>query len=85
MIRFVRKIIIPYIKETRQKLGAPHHTALVLFYVFFGQTTSCIHEVLEEAKVSYIHIPGGCTDTLQPLDLTVNRPAKSFLREKLSI
>ena len=68
-----------------QKLGAPNQTALVLFDVFSGQTTSSVYELLEEAKVSYIYIPGGCTDTLQPLDLTVNRPAKSFLRENFSI
>ena len=52
MIRFVRKIIIPYIEETRQKLGDPDQTALVLFDVFSGQTTNRVHEALECSSVS---------------------------------
>ena len=35
-------------------------------------------------KVLIVHIPGKCTDRLQPLDLSVNKPAKDFLRQKFS-
>ena len=31
-----------------------------------------------------VKVPSGCTDELQPLDLSVNKPCKSFLREKFS-
>ena len=27
-------------------------------------------------------VPGNCTDSLQPLDVSVNKPAKDFLRAK---
>ncbi len=27
-------------------------------------------------------VPGNCTDRLQPLDISVNKPAKDFLRAK---
>ena len=85
VVQFVKKIIIPYVQETRQKLGTPDQTALVLFDVFSGQTTSPVYDGLEEANISYIHIPSGCTDQLQPLDLSVNKPAKSCLREKFTM
>ena len=39
---------------------------------------------MEENNI-YVHVPGGCTDRLQPLDLSVNKSVKSFLREKLSL
>ena len=66
-------------------MGTPDQTALVLFDAFSGQTTFPVHDVLEEANISYIHIPSGCTDKLQPLDLSVNKPAKSFLRGKFTM
>ena len=32
--------------------------------------------------ILYIFIPPNCTDKLQPLDLTINKPAKEYLRRK---
>ena len=39
-------------KQGKSWVGAQDQTALVLFDVFSGQTTSSVREVLEEAKVS---------------------------------
>ena len=83
-IRFIEKIIIPYVKTTRERLSVPSQTAMVLFDVFKGQTTTAVHDLLEENNIVYEHIPSGCTDKLQPLDLSVNKSAKSYLRDKFS-
>jgi len=37
---------------------------------------------LLEKIMLIVFIPANCTDHLQPLDLTVNKPAKDFLRGK---
>ena len=37
---------------------------------------------VEESCILYVVIPANCTDKLQPLDLSVNKPAKDFLRKK---
>ena len=37
---------------------------------------------LEDNNILYIIVPNNCTDRLQPLDLSVNKPAKDFLRSK---
>ena len=83
-IRFIEKIILPYIKTTGEKLSDPNQTAMVIFDIFKGQTTAAVHNLLEENGIVYVHIPNGCTDKLQPLHVSVNKSAKSYLREKFS-
>ena len=39
-------------------------------------------KLLEDNHILYVTIPNNCTDKLQPLDLSVNKPAKDFLRAK---
>ena len=57
---------------------------MVIFDVFKGQTTAAVYSLLEENGIVYVTIPNGCTDKLQPLDVSVNKSAKSYLREKFS-
>lgn len=83
-IRFIEKVILPYVKATRLKLGLPNQTAMVIFDVFRGQTTAAVCNILEENNLVYQHITSGCTDKLQPLDISVNKSAKSYLRENFS-
>ena len=37
---------------------------------------------LEENIILYVTVPPNCTDRLQPLYVSVNRPAKEFLHSK---
>ena len=48
------------------------------------QTTPAVYETIEENNIVYVTVPGGCTDKLQPLDLSVNRSAKCYLRDMFS-
>ena len=82
-IAHIENIIIPYVKKERESLGLrDDHTALVLFGVFKGQCTAQVLKLLEDNHILYVTIPNNCTDHLQPLDLSVNKPAKDFLRTK---
>ena len=56
----------------------------MLFDEFSGQLKDKVSEALETKQVLIVHVPGKCTDRLQPLDLSVNKPAKDFLRRKFS-
>ena len=69
-------------KERAQLELSANHKALVLFDVFKGQCTSEVLKLLEDNHILYVTIPNNCTDRLQPLDLSVNKPAKDFLRAK---
>ena len=82
-LRFVNRVIIPYIKKVRQelKLGSDY-PALVIFDVFRGQTVEEVLELLEENHIYIVKVPSNCTDKLQPLDLSVNKPTKDHIRQK---
>ena len=49
---------------------------------FNGQVTSLIVSLLEDNDILVCCIPPNTTDKLQPMDLTVNKPAKDFLKQK---
>ena len=51
---------------------------------FKGQITDQIVQLLSDNNVHVVLIPPNCTDQLQPMDLSVNKPAKEFLRSKFS-
>ena len=83
MFDYVTLIIIPHVKEKRRALKlSDGYPAVVLFDVFKGQCQENLFELLEENHIFYILIPTNCTDQLQPMDLSVNKPAKDFLRQK---
>lgn len=85
-IRFIKKIIIPYVKTTRERLSDPSQTAMVLLDVFKGQTTTAVHDLMEENNIVYEHITSGCTDKLQLSSLIGEHVSKVlFQREILNL
>ena len=78
-LRFIQNIIIPYVERTRAAKGlGSKHPALAIFNVFRGQNVDKIHEILEENRIMVVLVPSTCTDQLQPLDLSFNKPAKDL-------
>ena len=81
---YLTEILILYVTCKRNELKlAENHRALVIFDQFKGQVTASIFTLLEENNITIVLVPANCTDRLQPLDISVNKPAKSFLRSKL--
>lgn len=69
-----------YVDNKRKELSlGPTYPALVIFDEFNGQTTDTIFDLLIRNSVYYVIVPPNCTDKLQPLDVSVNKPAKDFL------
>ena len=58
------------------------HPALVIFDNFTAQCIEDFFKLLESHHVSYALVPANCTGRIQPLDLTVDKPTKNFLRNK---
>ena len=81
-LRFFENIIFPYIEKVRKEIGVPSQKAMVLMDNFSGQTTTSLLEKLEEKGIVVVMIPAGTTDRLQPLDVSTNKAAKDFMREK---
>ena len=81
MIEYIHEIIIPYVKAQRELLGDKHPAAIIMDN-FKGQVTASVNALLEENDIYACLLPPNTTDRLQPLDVSVNKPAKDFLRRK---
>ena len=84
MLRYVDKIITPYVAKTRDMLNLPDAKPLLIFDVFRAHRTQEFLERLNELGYMYVFVPGACTDFLQPLDATVNSVYKKELQAQFS-
>ena len=77
MKEYVDNILLPYVKEKRTNLNlADDYPALVLFDNFKAQCTPKLLTLLDQNNINVVLIPPNCTDPLQPLDISVNKPVK---------
>ena len=82
-IDYLVKIVIPYVNGRRKELKlSADHPALAIFDVFKGQCTERVFRMLEDNNILYVIVPSNYTDILQPLDLSVNKSAKDFMKSK---
>ena len=80
MIGYINNITISYVQQWRQGLKLPpEQAASSLSDVFKGQETEDA-ALLEDIIV--VSIPANCTDCLQLMDLSINKGAKEFMRNR---
>ena len=73
------------LEKKRAELGLSEtFPAVVLFDAFKGQTTERIYRLLEANTVYTINMPANCTDNLQPMDLSVNKTLKHFMKKEFN-
>ena len=83
MLEYIDKIIVPYVEDKKKELGLPEdHHALVIYDEFRGQITEDVMAELRQHHFDVVLVPPNCTDCLQPLDVSVNKAAKDFLKSK---
>ena len=83
MTEYVQKILIPYVTEKWKELTlASDYPALALFDTFKGQWMNEVYDLLDHNNILCVFIPANCTNKLQPLDLSINKAAKDFMRKK---
>ncbi len=80
MLSYIQNVIVPFVEKVREEDG--NKPALAIFDCFKGQLTENITAILERYNIHSVIVPPNCTDRLQPLDLTVNKTAKSFLQRE---
>ena len=78
MLEYIDSIIIPYVESQRKILG--DKPAVVIMDNFKGQITRSINEFLELYNIHVVLLPANTTDLLQPMDLSINKPAKDYLK-----
>ena len=83
MMEYIERIILPYVEGKRKELElSVDQPALAIFDVFKGQQTEGVLKILEENNIHVVSVPANCTDRLQPMDLSVNKSVKEFMRSK---
>ena len=83
MKEYIEHIILPYIHGKRKQLKlADDYPALLTFENFKAQCTPAILTLLDQNNINVVLIPPNCTDSLQPLDLSVNKSVKAHLQSK---
>ena len=83
-LKFLKEIILPYVKSERERLGLETQLALLIYDVFQGQTTGKFLDVLKDNNILSMKIPPNMTHVFQLLDLTVSKFAKNFMKGMFS-
>ena len=82
---YLDHVVFPYIDGVCASCGLSHdYPGLVIFDNFKGQVTDDILQLLEDHNVHSVRLPANCTDCLQPMDISVNKAAKDFIRQKFN-
>ena len=82
---YLDHVVFPYIDGVCASCGLSHdYPGLVIFDNFKGQVTDDILQLLKDHNVHSVRLPANCTDCLQPMDISVNKAAKDFIRQKFN-
>ena len=85
-ISFFKKVVLPHFKNVRQTKNYPNEQMnLVIMGTFKGQNNEEVAKLCRENNYVFIIVPHNLTNTFQPLDITFNKPGKSFIKEKYNI
>ena len=84
-LKLLDKIIIPYVKNERERLKLEiSQPALMILEVFSGQITTTVADKLAENHIKYVKVPANMANLFQPLGFTINwMKCQSFHEEKV--
>ena len=83
-IKSLEKVFAPYVRKKRSELDDPHWTVLLIWDVFWGQKTDPLLQILKENNILPKYIPSNMANYCQPLDLTTNKWAENFMKNKFA-
>ena len=81
MLQYIEHIIVPYVETTRDLMN-DEKPALVIMDNFKGQVTASVNALLDSHNIHVCLIPPNTTNVLQPMDISVNKPAKDFIKRE---
>jgi hypothetical protein len=84
MLRYVDKIIIPYVNSVRDGLPLVKSSqqAVAIFDVYRAHQSPSVLKKLKDNGITPLFVPACCTDRLQPLDVAVNYDYKEALKAR---
>ena len=79
-IELFEKVIFPYLKQVKGSLKYPkEQMSFIIMKIFKGQDNDVIYGICQNNFCQVLIVPHNLTNRFQPLDITVNKQAKSFI------
>ncbi len=79
---FTSEKFLQYLKLVILPLKKQNPNIILIFDNFSGHKSPEVLNWLNHTNIRYIRLPAGCTSILQPIDVTINHPLKTYLRKK---
>ena len=76
MLQYIEHIVEPYVRSFRELLYTPTTSGVIIMNNFKGQVTDKVTSLLEKCHLHVCLLPTIVTDLLEPIDVSVNKPAK---------
>ena len=85
-LRFFNKIVFPHFKNVQKtKVYPDEQMSLIIMATFKGQGNDEVAKLCCKNNCALIIAPHNLTNKFQPLDITANKPAKSFIKDKYNM
>ena len=85
-LSFFNKIIFPHFKNVPKAKGYPdEQMSLIIMDTFKGQDNDEVAKLCRKNNCALIIVPHNLTNKFQPLDVNVNKPAKTFIKDKYNM
>ena len=82
-IELFEKVIFPYLKQAKASLKYPkEQMSLIIMDTFKGEDNDVILDLCEKHMCQVVIVPHNLSNKFQPLDIAINKPAKSFISHK---
>ena len=82
-IELFEKVIFPYLKQAEASLKYPkEQMSLIIMDNFKRQDNDVILDLCGKHICQIVIVPHNLTNKFQPLNITINKPAKSFISNK---
>lgn len=74
---------MPYINKIEEEMKlSSDQRALCIINNFTAQCTTDVNDLFEYYGIDTVHVPANCTGELQPMDISINKPVKTFLKDE---
>ena len=83
-LQYIEHFVDPYIQSVRVLLYTPTTPGVIIMDNFKGQVIDKVISLLEKCHLHVCLLPANTTDLLQPMDVSVNKSAKSFLKKQFA-
>ena len=82
-VELFQKVMFPYLKNVKLSKKYPkEQMSLIIMDTFKGQDNDIVLKLCKKHLCQVVIVPHNLTNKFQPLDITVNKPAKFFISNK---